>query len=97
MVVTGRDRAEEFAQKHAMARKATDSMLKALEGCQAKNPVDLKNTFRSADYYEKHAILDMGKGDRVIVKIHYEKKIAAIKMILTHDEYMKGDWKKKLT
>jgi len=96
MLVTGRDTAEEFAQKHAKTRKVVDSMLKTLEGCEAKNPVDLKNTFRSADYYEKHAILDIGKGDRAIIKINYEKKIAAIKALLTHDEYARGDWKKKL-
>ena len=55
---------------------------------------ELRHIFPSADKVGKLTVFNIGGNKyRLIAAIHYNRKIIYIRNVLTHKEYMKGEWK----
>jgi mRNA interferase HigB len=86
-----------FWLQNPSAEKPLRIWYKLLEGCQASNYVELKQTFNSADVLDNFTIFDVGGNKyRVIVQIFYQYGRAYIKEVLTHGDYSEGSWKRRL-
>ncbi len=90
MVVTGKDKVEEFKAKHAGSRKSLDRFVKLLTASQSKNFVELKKTFPAADQVNGVTIFDVqGNKVRVSALVVYDILTVVIEQVMTHDEYSK--------
>jgi len=57
---------------------------------------DMRATFASADYVDGLTIFNIGGNKyRLIAAIHYNRRKAFIRAVLTHAEYDRGDWKRR--
>jgi len=55
---------------------------------------DIRRSFGSADKVGKFTVFDIGGNKyRLIAAIHYNRKKAYIRHVLTHTEYDRGKWK----
>jgi mRNA interferase HigB len=58
---------------------------------------ELRDTFARADYVNGLTVFDIGGNKyRLIASIHYNRRKAYIRNILTHAEYDRGVWKRKI-
>lgn len=58
--------------------------------------VQLKQTFRNADYVDGLTVFDIGGNKyRLIASIHYNVGQVYILDVLTHAEYDRNSWKRK--
>ena len=56
---------------------------------------DVKAEFGSLDQYKQYVIFDIGGNKyRLIAAIHYNTGRVYIRYLLTHADYIRGDWKK---
>lgn len=85
----------DFYQTHPEAKDKLEAWHRACKACGAKNHIELKQTFNTADYVpEKYTIFDVGgNAYRIVAVIHYDKQKVFIREVLTHAEYDK--WTKQ--
>lgn len=58
---------------------------------------ELRKTFASADYVDGLTVFNIGGNKyRLIVSIHYNRRKVYIRNVLTHTEYDRGGWKRKI-
>ena len=95
MIVFGTEHIDEFVKRHHQAQKPLDAWLKLMKGEQFQNPIELKRKIPYVDYVKPYTIFDIkGNHVRVIAIVVYGAGTAAIKYVLTHDEYIKGKWRR---
>lgn len=84
-----------FYQTHQEAKDRLEAWYRACKACNAKNHIELKQTFQTADYVpEKYTIFDVGGNNyRIVAVIHYDKQMVYIREVLTHAQYDK--WTKQ--
>jgi len=83
-----------FARKHANARSPLEAWYKTTLKSSWRNFDDLRETFSSADIYQKCVIFNVGGNNyRLIAGVSYETQTVYIKEALTHAEYDKEKWK----
>jgi len=92
--IIGTAELDEFAMKHASARKPLANWEKVVRAAVWKNSEEMKRTFNSVDYDDPRPIFDIG-GNRVrlIALIDFKKQLVQITGVMTHAEYDKGRWK----
>lgn len=94
MRVITRRRLLEFAEKHLDANEPLDRWYRILKSNDFESFSELRKSFPSADKVNKLTVFNIGGNKfRLIVAIHYDRKIVYIRNILTHQEYDKGRWK----
>lgn len=88
-------RCREFWARHPQAERSLRQWLQTVRPAQWNNFADLRSSFPSADLCGKCVIFDVGgrRNYRIIAAIHFNTKRVFIRHVLTHAEYMKGDWK----
>jgi mRNA interferase HigB len=91
MRVVGRQRLEEFANRHADIRAQLESWLCEVEEADWRSPADVKMRFPSASILADDRVIFNLKGNRyrLEVKISYGIKIVLVTRIGTHAEYSK--------
>lgn len=58
---------------------------------------ELRKTFASADYVDGLTVFNIGGNKyRLIASIHYNRRKVYIRNVLTHTEYDRGGWKRKI-
>ncbi|MBX9878191.1 MAG: type II toxin-antitoxin system HigB family toxin [Candidatus Obscuribacterales bacterium] len=96
MEIFGAETLTEFATSHTHAEAPLKRWLSFAEKAKWANFAELKETFRSADYYRGAVIFDIGGNKfRLIADIAYEKQAVYIYKVLTHQEYAENKWKKR--
>jgi mRNA interferase HigB len=96
MHVITRKRLNEFAAKHPETRPALAQWYHLARKTRFRNFVDLRPTFPSADVVGKFTVFDIGGNKvRLIAAIHYNRGELYIRHVLTHEEYDRGNWKKR--
>ena len=94
MHIITRKRLNEFAEKHPDAKSALQHWYKQVKSKDFKSFVELRKTFPSADQVGKLTVFNLGGNKaRLIVAIHYNRRIIYIRAVLTHKEYDEGTWK----
>ncbi len=91
MIITNRIVLDEFICKHADAVKPVVKWLVEVENAQWTSFVDVKNTFRSADYVGNDRVVFDIKGDnyRFVTIIIFMDEVVNIRWAGTHGEYDK--------
>ena len=93
MKILDSEKLTEFADDHADVRKRLSRWRSAVELAEWKNPTEMGDEFPKADLVSPHTVFDIGS-NRIITIIDYEEQIVLIDYVLTHDEYMRGKWKR---
>lgn len=94
MRVITRRRLLEFTEKHPDANEPLDRWYRIMKSSAFESFSALRKSFPSADKVNKLTVFNIGGNKyRLIVAIHYDRKIVYIREILTHQEYDKGRWK----
>ena len=94
MLILGKDIIEHAKTKYPRFSVALDRWVVLMEGCNAKHPPELKQTFGDADIVPPHTVFDVsGNHLRLIAKVLYKVQQAIVIHVLTHKEYDEGKWK----
>jgi mRNA interferase HigB len=84
----------QFWEKHADSEEPLRSWFKVLEKTNFLNFAELRNTFNSVDKVDDLYVFNVhGNHVRVVAQIKFRGKRVFIRLVLTHAEYDKGDWK----
>jgi len=96
MHVITRKRLNEFAGKHPETRSALAKWYRVARKTRFRSFVELRQIFSSADVVGKFTVFDIGGNKvRLIAAIHYNRGKLYIRHVLTHQEYDRGNWKKR--
>lgn len=88
MQIANADELHLFSQKHSNARPPLDKWEKTVLQAKWRNFIELRATFRSADYVKGLVIFNIGGNNyRLISFIDYNLQVVWIKEIMTHREY----------
>ena len=94
MRIITKKRLVEFAKRHPDAKEPLFSWYHIVEKQDFVHLADLRTVFRSADSVGKFTVFNIGGNKyRLIVVIHYNRRIVYIRHVLTHSEYNAGKWK----
>ena len=94
MRIITRRRLFEFAEKHPEANEPLDRWYRIMKLHNFESFSELRHILPSTDKAGKLTVFNIGGNKyRLIVAIHYDRKIVFIRDILTHKEYDKGKWK----
>lgn len=98
MHVITRKRLKEFIEhKDKTAESALERWYRRMKQNDFQNPDELLQVFspHSVDQVKDLTVFDIGgrTAVRLIAAIHYNRKKVYIRAVLTHDEYLKGNWK----
>lgn len=83
----------EFWESHADAEQPLKAWYKELAESDWSGPIDIKGRYPAADILHGNRVVFNIKGNtyRLIVRIHYNRKLVYIRFIGTHAEYDKVD------
>ena len=94
MRIIGTARLDEFARRHARARKSLANWEKVVRAAAWKNSEEMKRTFNSVDYDDPQTIFNIGGNNlRLIALVDFKKQLVQITGVMTHAEYDKEKWK----
>ena len=102
MIVVGSDLIEAFCKRKERAKRAFDKWLPKVEDARWMKRLDAKATFPATDPWTcssgtEYLILDVGGNKyRVVARPVFKSQTLIIMVVLTHDEYEAGRWKKGL-
>ncbi len=84
-----------YAALHADASEELMRWNKTARGCIWRDLNDVRRYFPDADQFKSLLIFNIRHNYyRLIVKVDYRAKLLMVKEFLTHNEYMRGGWKK---
>jgi mRNA interferase HigB len=96
MHIITRKRLNEFAEMHPTARAGLVHWFRLLRKNDYSDFVALRRAFPHADQVGKFTVFNIGGNKvRLISAIHYNRRKAYIRAVLTHAEYDAGKWKEK--
>lgn len=85
-----------FWTKHPDAKFPLQAWYRTMESEVFANFTELRKTFASADYVDDRTVFNIGGNKyRLICAIHYNRRKAYVRAILTHAEYSRGSWKRR--
>ncbi len=85
-----------FWTKHPNSEEPLQTWFSTMKKGKFRDFVQLKQTFRNADYVDGLTVFDIGGNKyRLIASIHYNVGQVYILDVLTHAEYDRNSWKRK--
>jgi mRNA interferase HigB len=88
--IIGTTKLDEFARRHARARKSLAIWEKVVRAAAWKNSEDMKRTFNSVDYDDPRTIFNIGGNNiRLIALVDFKKQLVQVADVMTHAEYDK--------
>jgi mRNA interferase HigB len=93
MRIISRKTLKDFYEKHASAKAPLEAWFHEAQSSDWSHPRDIKAAFPSADILPGNRVVFDIKGNtyRLIVKIHYNRRIVFIRFVGTHAEYDRID------
>ena len=93
--------AREYARRHPTIASTLDHWTQLIEEGDFANRVKLRRALPTADQATVKSgrtvtIFDITNHYRLITAVHYNHQLVFILLLLTHNEYDQGHWKKKL-
>lgn len=86
----------EFWTKHPDAKGPLEAWYRTMESEVLADFNELRATFASADYVDGLTVFNIGGNKcRLISAIHYNRRKVFIRAVLTHEEYDRGNWKRR--
>ena len=102
MDLIGRDLLEAFTARHVEARVAVDRWEKVVRAAHWRDFTDLRRTLPTADQVKlgRELVVTIfnvgGNKYRLISEVSYANAIVRALMVLTHTDYDRERWKRKL-
>ncbi len=94
MRIISKKRLRKYWEKHAQAKEPLLFWYDVAKKAQWQTIADAKQDFAHADAVGACTVFNIGGNSfRLITKIKYRYQIIYIRVVLTHAEYDKGDWK----
>ena len=94
MDIINLDRIKEFQSKNPDSALPLKRWQDIVKSASWRNFQELHTTFRSADYFEKKVIFNIGGNNyRLVAVIDYPQQQVIVRSVMTHSEYNKGNWK----
>ena len=87
MRIIGTAKLDEFARRHARARKSLAIWEKVVRAAAWRNSEDMKRTFNSVDYDEPRTIFNIAGNIRLIALVDFNKQLVQVAGVMTHAEY----------
>ena len=82
---------------HPRAKNALEQWYRTTLKADWKSFADVRASHYTADWYDEYVIFDIGGNKyRLIALIHFNRGKVFVLDVLTHAEYSRGNWKKKL-
>jgi mRNA interferase HigB len=92
--IIGTAKPDEFARRHASARKSLANWEKVVRAATWTSSEEMKRTFNSVDYDNPRSIFDIGANNlRLITLVDFKKQLVQVTDVMTHAEYDKERWK----
>lgn len=86
-----------FWTRHPDAERPLQVWYHAMERKVFSDFNELRGTFASADYVDGLTVFNIGGNKyRLIASIHYNRRKVYIRNVLTHAEYDREDWKRRI-
>ena len=84
-----------FCGAHPDAKNALDRWYKVVRRVAWTNFAEVKQSFNTTDFVAPYLVFDIaGNEYRLIAEINFRRRILFIRGIMTHEEYLKGVWKR---
>lgn len=102
MRVISRKALVDFWAKHAASRPSLEAWFQVVRAAQWRHFVDTRKTYSTADQVRvasggRVTVFNVGGNEyRVITAVHYNTSRVYILRVLTHAEYNKMDWVRRL-
>lgn len=94
MRLIGRDRIRAFVREYPDSGPSLRSWVQVIEANRFKHLVDLKATFRSADYVKPYTVFNIsGNKYRLVALVDYALQTMSVEYVLTHEEYDERGWR----
>jgi mRNA interferase HigB len=91
--VISRKRLRDFSLLHPDAERALTAWFRVMARMDFASFAELRRTFGSADKVGKFTVFDIaGNHYRLVAAIHYDRRRAYVRHVLTHAEYDRGNW-----
>lgn len=85
-----------FWLRHSQAEKPLRTWYRICKASSFEGFSDLKRAFNAVDKVGKYTVFDIGGNKwRVIAVVHYSTRKIYVRDVLTHDEYVRGSWKRE--
>lgn len=95
MKVISFKRIREFNSVHLDSKNSLRAWFTTVKKAHWRNLAELKETYPAADQVGRYTVFNIrGNKYRLISRIVYRSQTVFIVMILTHEEYDLGKWKK---
>ena len=95
MHVISRKALRVFWEEHSDSKGALLRWFKIMKTTDFADFDMLRKTFPNADLVNRWVVFNVGGNKyRLIASIHFNRKKAYVRHVLTHAEYDKGNWKK---
>jgi mRNA interferase HigB len=95
MHVISRKALRDFWERHPDSEMPLARWFKIMECTEFASFGELRKAFPSADKVDDWVVFNIGGNKyRLIVSVHFNRGKVYVRRVLTHDEYMRGDWKR---
>lgn len=85
-----------FGKIHPRAKNALEQWYRTTKKSEWISFADVRKSFSTADWYDPFVIFDIGGNKyRLIASIHFNRGKVFVRNVLTHAEYLRGDWKEE--
>jgi mRNA interferase HigB len=83
-----------FCDEHPHARNAMERWYRVAKRATWSSFAEVKRSFNTADFVAPHIVFDIGGNKyRLIAEMNFRRRVLFIRGIMTHQEYVKGEWK----
>jgi mRNA interferase HigB len=84
-----------FCEDHPDAEGAMDHWYQVAKRATWASFAEVRQSFNSADLVAPYVAFDIGGNKyRLIAEFNFSRRVLFIRRIMTHNEYMKGAWKR---
>ncbi len=95
MRVLSRRRLREFWARNARAEISLRAWYKVVRTATWQDFVEVRQTFSSADRIGRLVVFNIaGNRYRLVAKVDYRRQKVFIRVIMTHEEYDRDEWKR---
>lgn len=94
MRVISKKKLRAFWKEHPRAKASLEAWYQVVRHAKWESFADVRDTFGSADQYERFTIFNVGGNHyRLVAVIHFNRGVLYVRHVLTHAEYDEEKWK----
>jgi len=95
VIIIGENKLTLFWEEYHDAKAPLQRWRQIISALRYQNFFELRQTFRSADYYKGATIFNLGGNKyRLIATVSYQHQFVRVKHVLTHLQYSTDKWKR---